>query len=230
MKKPWGPFRLFDPTLRTFDARLGPSGGQRGYTATTGLPSVGLAWYINGYMTPELYLRRGLTYAFRVEGGNDPYKPEHYHPFVISSDPLGGYERLTEAQRGAVRILAGVEFTRRGAPQVTTTGRLCLWKHREGADSRLDDTFDTFERYRNSLKLECEQGEAAILEITPNITWPDLVYYQSYTQPHMGWKIHVVDNFNSRTHLVEASASAVKMRSAIHLILIGATAALVWFK
>ena len=33
----WGPFRLFDPSLRTFDARLGPSGGKKGYTGTTGL-------------------------------------------------------------------------------------------------------------------------------------------------------------------------------------------------
>ena len=73
--KPWGPFRLFDPSLRKFEARLGPAGRQKGYSGMTGLPSSGLAWYINGYMTPELYLRRGLTYAFSVEGGNDPYSP-----------------------------------------------------------------------------------------------------------------------------------------------------------
>ena len=94
--------RLFDPTLRTFDARLGPSGGAKGYTGTTGLPSSGLAWYINGYLAPELYLRRGLTYAFRVEGGNDPYKTGLYHPFVVTSDPVGGFERLSEEQRREV--------------------------------------------------------------------------------------------------------------------------------
>ena len=55
----WGPFRLFDPTLRTFDARLGPSGNMKGYTGITGLPSTGFAWFINGYLVPELYLRRG---------------------------------------------------------------------------------------------------------------------------------------------------------------------------
>ena len=59
--------RLFDPSLRTFDARLGPSGGKKGYAGMTGLPSSGLAWSINGYMAPELYLRRGLTYAFRYK-------------------------------------------------------------------------------------------------------------------------------------------------------------------
>lgn len=53
-------------TLRTFNAYLGPSGGLRGYQGITGHVSSGLAWYINGYMTPELYLKRGLTYAFKV--------------------------------------------------------------------------------------------------------------------------------------------------------------------
>lgn len=28
--------------------------------------SNGLAWYINGFLIPELWLRRGLTYAFKV--------------------------------------------------------------------------------------------------------------------------------------------------------------------
>ena len=133
----WGPFRLFDPTLRTFDARLGPSGNMKGYSGITGLPSTGYAWYINGYIAPELYLRRGLTYAFRVEGGKDPYSAEFYHPLVITSDPVGGYDRLTDDQRKEVRILAGVEFTRRQAARPTATGRLCLWKHRDGADRRL---------------------------------------------------------------------------------------------
>ncbi len=138
----WGPFRLFDPTLRTFDARLGPSGNIKGYQGITGLPSTGYAWFINGYLVPELYLRRGLTYAFRVEGGKDPYSAEFYHPLVITSDPIGGYDRLSEEQRKDIRILAGVEFTRRQAARPTTTGRLCLWKHPDGADRRLDFILD----------------------------------------------------------------------------------------
>ena len=32
----WKPVRIFDPTRRKFDARLGPSGGERGYTGITG--------------------------------------------------------------------------------------------------------------------------------------------------------------------------------------------------
>ena len=207
--KAWGPFPIFDPSRRTFDARLGPSGGKNGYTGMTNLPSVGTAWYINGYLAPELFLRRGLTYIFRVEGGNDPYSPEFYHPMVISTDPRGGYERLSDKQKRDVRVLAGVDYTRRGQVQATAAGRLCLWRHQEGADPRLDDNFNRFERFRNSLKLECKKGEAAILEVTPNVTWPDLVYYQSYTNPYMGWKIHIVDNFN-RPHYNLNSGSSIQ--------------------
>ena len=63
----------------------------------------------------------------------------------------------------------------------------------------MDYTFETFERFRNSLRLECaEEGNAAVLTVTPNDTWPDVVYYNSYTHPYMGWRINVVDDFNQR--------------------------------
>lgn len=40
-------------------------------------------------------------------------------------------------------------------------------------------------------------GEPAILEVTPNTTWPDVVYYNSFTHANMGWKIHIVDSYTS---------------------------------
>ena len=79
----------------------------------------------------------------------------------------------------------------------------------------------TFERYRNSLRLDCEQGEAAVLEVTPNVTWPDVVYYNSYTHPYMGWKINVVDNFNRRfslpSHAVKSKSSGCSIVVAMGL-------------
>jgi len=84
-----------------------------------GMTSTGLAWYINGYLTPELWLRRGLTYAFKVYGGNNPHSADTYHPFIVTDEPHGGFDRLSEDAQKKVRVLAGVEFTRRGQPRPT---------------------------------------------------------------------------------------------------------------
>jgi len=43
-----------------------------------GLPGSDLAWYVNGLLVPELYLRRELTYNFQVEGG------DRYLTFFVS--------------------------------------------------------------------------------------------------------------------------------------------------
>lgn len=53
-------------SIRSFMATLGPAGGKRGYAGITGHVSNGLAWYMNGLLIPELWLRRGLTYSFKV--------------------------------------------------------------------------------------------------------------------------------------------------------------------
>lgn len=39
-------------------------------------------------------------------------------------------------------------------------------------------------------------GEPSVLDVTPNSSWPDTVYYNSYTRVNTGWKIHIVDSFN----------------------------------
>lgn len=38
-------------------------------------------------------------------------------------------------------------------------------------------------------------GEGGNLEVTPNSSWPDTVYYNSFTHANVGWKIHVVDAY-----------------------------------
>lgn len=70
-------------------------------------------------MAPELWLRRGLTYAFRVFGGNNPHSAELYHPLIITDEPHGGYDKLTDDGQSKVRVLAGVEYSRRGRPRPT---------------------------------------------------------------------------------------------------------------
>ncbi|XP_058800377.1 protein Skeletor, isoforms B/C [Phymastichus coffea] len=192
--EPWEKNEIFDRSIRTFRATIGPSGGQRGYQSITGQTSTGLAWFINGQLIPELYLRRGLTYHFRVYGGNNPHSSNLYHPLIITDEPHGGYDRLSDNAQSRVRVLAGVEFTRRGRPRPTAVGPLCLSKHSD-RDRRLDDDFPTFRHFNRTLVHTCEPGDAGILKVMPNSSWPDIVYYNSFTHANMGWKIHVVDTY-----------------------------------
>ena len=112
------------------------------------------------------------------------------------------------SKRDNVKIYAGVQYTFRGQPRASATGRLCLWSHSAKADPRLDDNFNTFERFRNSLKLDCKRDrQHAVLTVRPNMSWPDVVYYQSFTSPYMGWKINIVDDFSKRYLKNDNSAS-----------------------
>jgi len=216
---PWGQFQIREPSLRLFSLKVGPSGGPRGYEGITGQPGSDLAWYVNGLLVPELFLRREFTYSFQVEGGDDPHSPTHYHPLIITDEPVGGYEQMTEEERKKTRVLAGVEFTRRGQPRPTAAGRLCLWRHTGKRDRRLDSDLTTYQKFRNSLQLFCEEGgKSANLEVRPDNSWPDVVYYHSYTHPGMGWKINIVDRFGSTDNL--SSSGSILAAHLSHLILI----------
>lgn len=134
---------------------------------------------------------------FQVRGGNNPHSPDNYHPLVITDEPRGGYDRLSDAKQSEIRVLAGVEFTRRGRPKPTAAGPLCISRYPFGYDRRLDDNFPSFKKFNRSLITDCPPEEPAILEITPNITWPDTVYYNSFTHANMGWKIHIIDTYSN---------------------------------
>lgn len=86
------------------------------------MTSPGISWYINGRLAPEIWLRRGGTYAFKVRGGNNPHSAANYHPLIITDEPHGGFDRLSDEAQRNVRVLAGVEFTRRGRPKPTAGG------------------------------------------------------------------------------------------------------------
>lgn len=67
-------------------------------------------------------------------------------------------------------------------------------------DRRLDDTiFPSFKKYNRTLRYTCETGDPAILEITPNSSWPDVVYYNSFTHANMGWRIRIVDSYTKNS-------------------------------
>ncbi|KAB0794807.1 hypothetical protein PPYR_11646 [Photinus pyralis] len=196
--EPWEKGQIYDRNVRLFRAQLGPSGGKRGYQGLTKQTSTTLAWYINGLLVPEIWMRRGLTYSFKVHGGNNPHSAELYHPLIITDEPHGGFDRLSDEAQSKVRVLAGVEYSRRGRPRPTAAGSLCIAAHKPEQDRRLDDDFLTFKKFNRTLNYTCDpENSPATLEVTPNSTWPDIVYYNSFTQPNMGWKIHIVDSYKS---------------------------------
>ncbi|CAH0401754.1 unnamed protein product [Chilo suppressalis] len=187
--QPWETAQLSDPALRVFNFRLGPSGGARGPSGRSRAP---LAWYVNGQLRPHLQLRRGLHYSFMVWGGNNPHSATEYHPLIVTVDPEGGLERLSEAAQRQTRVLAGIHVPRRGRLAPTAAGGLCIGRHASTADRRRDDDYLTFRAFNRSLRWECS-GEPALLNIAPNSSWPDLLYYNSFTHSGMGGRIYVVD-------------------------------------
>ncbi|XP_013165632.1 PREDICTED: protein Skeletor, isoforms B/C isoform X2 [Papilio xuthus] len=196
--QPWGP-RIIAGEER-FTARIGPAAGLRGYTPLTdndinngflpGHPSWGIAWYINDQLIPEIYVERGQTYTFLVEGGDDRTNPAKFHPFYISDSSEGGFGQKREEDQRKQRVFAGVAYDNEGYPYPTAVGRYCEWTHKTIDQSAASETF---EDYMKTLQLECNEGEPAVLNWTVAHETPDLVYYQCYTHNNLGWKIHVVD-------------------------------------
>ncbi|CAN7999777.1 unnamed protein product, partial [Ixodes pacificus] len=163
------------PEDRTFRMQIGPAGGRKGYQAITGHVGWGIAWYVNGLLIPELWVERGKTYTFIVEGGNDPENSAKNHPLYITSDPGGGYEHKSTADRKVERLFAGVGRHKNNKPYPTAAGRLCEWQLPLG---ELPDRWPTFEQFRERLTLQCRPGAAAYMQWTPDRSTPDLVHYQ----------------------------------------------------
>ncbi|XP_014613047.1 PREDICTED: protein Skeletor, isoforms B/C [Polistes canadensis] len=186
--EPWPQAVIND--VDTFSARIGPTGGLRGYYRITGEVSWGIAWYINDLLIPEITVERGQTYTFIVEGGNDPANPAKYHPFYITDSPEGGFGQKSEAQQKQQRVFAGIDYDSDGYPYPTAAGRYCEWVHKTIDKSKESETFQIFFK---TLRLECVPGDPSKLVWTVPQDAPDLLYYQCYTHNNLGWKIHVVD-------------------------------------
>nr|XP_033323000.1 protein Skeletor, isoforms B/C isoform X1 [Megalopta genalis]XP_033323001.1 protein Skeletor, isoforms B/C isoform X2 [Megalopta genalis]XP_033323002.1 protein Skeletor, isoforms B/C isoform X1 [Megalopta genalis]XP_033323003.1 protein Skeletor, isoforms B/C isoform X1 [Megalopta genalis]XP_033323005.1 protein Skeletor, isoforms B/C isoform X1 [Megalopta genalis]XP_033323006.1 protein Skeletor, isoforms B/C isoform X1 [Megalopta genalis]XP_033323007.1 protein Skeletor, isoforms B/C isoform len=184
---PWPPMSITNET--TFTARIGPTGGKRGYSRITGLPSWGIAWYINDLLIPELTVERGKNYTFIVEGGKDPTNIASYHPFYITDSKEGGYDQKSNTEKTDQKVYAGVKFDAEGYPYPTAVGRYCEWKHKT-IDMSLE--METFENFFETLQLVCDKGEPAELHWTVAEDTPDVVYYQCYSHRNMGWKINVI--------------------------------------
>lgn len=58
---------------------------------------------------------------------------------------------------------------------IITAGRYCEWQHLTVDKSEFIETFD---EYKKTLRLQCDAGDAAVLNWTVAADTPDLVYYQ----------------------------------------------------
>lgn len=183
---PWKPSIIQD--AKVFTARIGPAGGKRGYTGITGQASWGIAWYINDLLIPEIYVERGQTYTFIVQGGNDPTNSARYHPLYITDSSEGGFGQKTENEQRQQNVYAGVAYDSKQFPYPTSAGPLCEWTVKT-TDKWAESA--TFEEYQSSLVLACEPGQSVNLTWTVPMDAPKTLYYQCYSHNALGWKINV---------------------------------------
>ncbi|ODN04126.1 Protein Skeletor, isoforms B/C, partial [Orchesella cincta] len=179
--------------VTNFTARIGPTGGKRGYTAITGNPSWGICWYLNDQLIPEIYVERGETYHFWVEGGDDNKNPSRYHPFYITDSAEGGYGQKSESEQALQKIYAGVGFDSSGYPYPLAAGRYCEWEHKTIDKSSQSDTFES---YFKTLALNCEDGR------------PSSLSWTCYTHNNLGWKIHVLDKGRTRRDKISSTGAS----------------------
>ena len=123
-----------------FVAQLGPTGGQKGYGTITGTsPSEkSVCWWINGKIMPEIYVYRGRTYFFRVQGGDGYQHVALNNPLYITDHRDGGYGQKSDYEKERETIFEGVQHG-----QATGVGTLCEYTSIDGADKA--DQSETFE-------------------------------------------------------------------------------------
>lgn len=174
---------LGNDNRRNFTFQLGVPGGKKGYQSMARARPAKYVWYVNGVLA-DIYLKRGVTYTFIVEGGADKSTYDFYNPLYISDDQFGGYAKLSNEEKEQVTLFSGSDPSR-------VSGRLCLWTNDDNVD---ESQFSTFSEFRKVLRLKCETDKVSrFFRFTPDEKTPDTLYYQSYTNYNMGWKIHVVN-------------------------------------
>uniref|UniRef100_A0A0N4Z7T6 Protein Skeletor n=1 Tax=Parastrongyloides trichosuri TaxID=131310 RepID=A0A0N4Z7T6_PARTI len=173
---------LGTPSRTNFTFQLGPPGDMKGYANMAHVKPHKNVWYVNGYLA-EIYLKRGETYNFIVEGGNDDKNLDAYNALYLSQDQYGGYAKLSNMEKQDVIIIAGGE---------KMAGRLCEWSQENEND--IPDNYDSFSSYKKTLKLTCNtNGKPVVFSFTPTIETPSTLYFNSYNNFNMGSKINVVD-------------------------------------
>ena len=63
-----------------------------------GLGKDGAAFYVNGLLTPDIYLQRGVNYTFVVETGLGRGDSQ-FHPMYVTTDSAGGFQTKTDYEK-----------------------------------------------------------------------------------------------------------------------------------
>ena len=193
---PWViPPLCIDSQNSEIQAAIGNTGGRQGYEAITGQAGWGIAWYLNGLLIPEVYVLRGTTVTFLVNGGENPAESARYHPFYITDSYQGGINVLVQAGQPITEtVIAGLDYNS-VAETISnlTVGPYCEWMETAGNG----DSFSTFEEYQATLQYSCSgNATSGSFEWTPDSGTEDLLYYQCATHRLLGWKIRVVDSLD----------------------------------
>ena len=59
-------------------------------------------------LIPELVVRRGQTYTFIVEAGDNLDNTAEYHPFYITDSPNGGRVFATAEEKSVSEAISGI--------------------------------------------------------------------------------------------------------------------------
>lgn len=186
-----------------FDCHIGPSGGPRGYAAITEEASWGIAWYCNDLLIPKLTLRRGTTYTFRINGGDNQADDANYHPFYLTTNPVGGYlqqtpkERLKETPLLGINILEDSPEDGVTSFEPTLVAPICRYEKTQATTEEVE--LGDFEDYFETLDTSCADDSnivdnAAVATFTPDETTPDTIYYHCVTHYNLGFEIEVLDS------------------------------------
>ncbi|KAL3912541.1 MAG: hypothetical protein SGILL_006840, partial [Bacillariaceae sp.] len=197
--EPWDIPRIPD-TVTEITAHIGPSGGPRGYASITGNSPWGIAWFLNGDLIPEMVMRRGTTYTFKVNGGTDPEADSLYHPFYLTTSERGGYQQLSPADRLNETPLAGIDISQQSDSGVfgfeaTAIAPICSYQVTGTSGEAMLGSYDG---WVSTLDMSCAEDEsiisqAAEISFTPDENTPDTIYYHCVTHFDLGWKISVID-------------------------------------
>lgn len=154
-------------------------------------------------LIPMIEMRRGTTYTFLVNGGDDPAATEVYHPLYLTNNTRGGFANLSPDVRATEEIYAGIEVTGNDASggitsfEPTAVGPLCQYTNTDETNPALDADGDFF-GFFGTLDRQCASvadivSQAGVLEFTPDESTPDEMFYHCVTHSGLGWKIRVID-------------------------------------